>query len=114
MESLSEEKPKTDKAMTRTLLAALALAALTGPGLAQATPESQPLRLRVSPSGHDPVQSEARERQERLLRRLEKSDYMMRSICIHCGDAWKHQIYAPFNPLDSLRASSKTAEERSN
>jgi hypothetical protein len=33
---------------------------------------------------------------------MEQSDYWVRSICIQCGDAWKHQTYTPFNPLEAL------------
>jgi hypothetical protein len=36
----------------------------------------------------------------------------VRSICTHCGDEWKHQIYAPFNPLASLGAGSRTADDQ--
>jgi len=100
--------------MTRTLLATLVLACLAGPAPAQEAPDSKPLALSVSPSGYDMVENEARERQERLLRRLERSNHMVRSICTHCGDEWKHQIYAPFNPLAALSGRNRTAEEASN
>jgi uncharacterized protein (DUF1501 family) len=73
-----------------------------GAAFAQAEPDSDPLRFRVKPSGFEAPANENQERQERLLRRMERSDHMVRSICTHCGDEWKHQIYAPFHPLASL------------
>jgi hypothetical protein len=78
---------------------------------AQETPDPKAMLLTVRPSGYEASQNEAQARQERLLRRMEQSDHMVRSICTHCGDQWKHQIYAPFNPLASLGASSRTTEE---
>jgi hypothetical protein len=98
--------------MKRTALAAAALALFAGPAPAQDAAKQDPLRLVVRPSGYEATQNEARERQERLLRRLEQSNHMIRSICIHCGDEWKHQIYAPFHPLATLGASGRTSEEQ--
>ncbi|QFU15746.1 hypothetical protein [Microvirga thermotolerans] len=85
---------------------AAALAA--APALAQAegapAAGSNPLVLTVRPSGYETgADSEAQARQERLLKRMEQADYSVRSICVNCGDGWKHQTYAPFNPLQSLR-----------
>jgi hypothetical protein len=92
------------------------LLVLAGPVFAQAAPEGQaPLQLTVRPSGYEAEANEATERQQRLLKRLEQSDYMMRSICINCGDRWNHQIYAPFNPLASLgRRPEQPPEEAGN
>jgi len=87
--------------MTRLFVTAGALL-LAGPGFAQGAPDGMPLQLTVRPSGYDAVANEAQARQEKLLRRLEQSNHTFRSICINCGDGWKHQIYAPFNPLASL------------
>ncbi|MBA1156208.1 hypothetical protein [Microvirga mediterraneensis] len=87
--------------MTRFALTA-SLLLLAGPGFAQDAPEGRALQLTVRPSGFDAEANEATERQQKLLKRLEQSDHMMRSICINCGDSWKHQIYAPFNPLAAL------------
>ena len=83
---------------------------LAGPCLAQGSPEEKPLRLTVRPSGYETETNEALERQQKLLRRLEQSNHMMRSICVNCGDGWKHQIYAPFNPLASLGRSAPPTE----
>ena len=83
---------------------------LTGPGLAQGSPEEKPLQLTVRPSGYEAEANEALERQQKLLRRLEQSTHMMRSICVNCGDEWKHQIYTPFNPLASLGRSAPPPE----
>ena len=91
------------------------LAGLAGPALAQeAPPAAKGLRLTVRPSGYEAEQNEARERQERLLKRLEQSNHMIRSICINCGDSWKHQIYEPFNPYASLKPSARPSEDTGN
>jgi hypothetical protein len=98
--------------MMRGLALALAVtAAFPQIAFAQGTPDSKALLLTVRPSGYQKEQNEAQARQERLLKRLEQSNHMVRSICTHCGDEWKHQIYAPFNPLAALGRASRTAEE---
>jgi hypothetical protein len=84
---------------------------LAGPGFAQGTPESKALQLTVRPSGYEAEANEATERQQKLLKRLEQSNHMIRSICVNCGDGWKHQIYTPFNPLASLGRSNPPSEE---
>jgi hypothetical protein len=96
-------------------IVAAALAAVIGCcGAASAQDqEGKPLVLTVRPSQQAPA-DDPRARQEKLLKRLEQSDYWVRSICSQCGDAWKHQIYAPFNPLDALgrnRISPETSAE---
>jgi len=95
--------------MTRLLWTA-SLLLLTGPALAQAAPEDKPLRLTVRPSGTEPEVNEALERQQKLLRRLERSNHMVRSICINCGDEWKHQIYAPFDPYAALGRAAQPSD----
>ncbi|WP_262268500.1 MULTISPECIES: hypothetical protein [Microvirga] len=99
--------------MTRLALT-VSLLLLAGPAFAQEAPDGKALQLTVRPSGYEAEANEATERQARLLRRLEESDHMIRSICINCGDSWKHQIYAPFNPLASLGRSGQPAEEPGN
>jgi hypothetical protein len=99
--------------VSRFVLAAF-LIGLAGPGFAQGAPEDKPLHLTVRPSGYEAEANEAQERQQKLLQRLEQSDHMIRSICINCGDAWKHQIYAPFNPLASLPRSDQPSAETEN
>jgi hypothetical protein len=96
--------------MTRFALTASFLL-LAAPGFAQETPEGRPLQLTVRPSGYEAEMNEATERQQRLLKRLQQSNHMMRSICINCGDSWKHQIYAPFNPLAALGGRSEQPPE---
>jgi hypothetical protein len=87
--------------------AALACPAfLVGPAAAQEEPASRPLTLTVRPSGRDPSPDEALARQERLLKRMSQNDFMFRSICVQCGDAWKHNSYAPFDPTRSLKGGS--------
>ncbi|MCC2652629.1 MAG: hypothetical protein K0Q60_2792 [Microvirga sp.] len=87
--------------MTRFLWTA-SLLLLAGSAFAQDAPGSRPLQLTVRPSGVEPEVNEAVERQQKLLKRLERSNHMVRSICINCGDEWKHQIYAPFDPYAAL------------
>jgi hypothetical protein len=94
----------------RLFLFAAMLAGLSAPALAQDTGNSKALQLRVRPSGFEPAPGEAQQRQERLLKRMEQSNHMVRSICVNCGDSWKHQIYAPFNPYASLAPSSRPPE----
>ena len=96
------------------LLWTASLLLLTGAALAQDAPQEQALRFSVRPSGIDREASEAIERQDRLLKRLERSDHMVRSICINCGDAWKHQIYAPFDPYAALGRPAPPSEEPGN
>ncbi len=96
--------------MTRFLWTA-GLLLLTVPALAQDMPADKPLRLTVRPSGTEPEVNEAMERQQKLLRRLERSNHMVRSICINCGDEWKHQIYAPFHPLAALGGAGGAPDE---
>lgn len=99
--------------MNRFVFAAI-LAVAAGPCLAQSAPETKPMQLTVRPSGYDKERNEATERQERLMKRLERSNHMVRSICINCGDEWKHQIYAPFNPLAALKSSGGIPSESAN
>lgn len=90
------------------------LAGLSGPVLAQEAAGGKALQLRVRPSGYEAQPNEALERQQKLLKRMEQSDHMVRSICVNCGDSWKHQIYAPFNPYASLAPSAKPSEPEEN
>jgi hypothetical protein len=106
--------------MTRLALTVGALL-IAGPALAQGEPAGEALQLKVRPSGYDAVANEAQARQEKLLKRLEQSNHTFRSICINCGDGWKHQIYTPFNPLAALgrqpereAGAPREAEEISN
>jgi predicted secreted protein len=99
--------------MTRLLWTA-GLLLLTVPALAQAMPADKPLRLTVRPSGTEPEANEALERQQKLLMRLERSNHMVRSICIDCGDEWKHQIYAPFDPYAALGRAAQPSDSAGN
>lgn len=103
--------PRLHSALLSLLVGSGAAAAATmGPARAQnapSAPASAPLVLTVKPSGYD-ADAEAQARQERLLRRMEQVDYSVRSICVNCGDGWKHQTYAPFNPLQSLGSPHPT------
>jgi hypothetical protein len=91
------------------------LVSLPGATLAQdAQQETKGLQLTVRPSGYEAEQNESKARQEKLLKRLEQSNHMIRSICINCGDSWKHQIYEPFDPYASLKPSARPSDESVN
>jgi len=99
----------------RFITLAAVMAALSGPALAQQQPsEGTGMQLTVRPSGYEADQDDALKRQQKLLERMEQSNHMIRSICINCGDAWKHQIYAPFNPYASLKPSARPSGEVEN
>ncbi len=98
--------------MHRFMIAAI-LVSLSAPAFSQGAPQGQELQLTVRPTGRD-LAAEAQERQAKLLQRLEQSDHMIRSICINCGDAWKHQIYEPFNPYAALKPSTKAPGDGGN
>ncbi|WP_457092469.1 hypothetical protein [Microvirga sp. P5_D2] len=97
--------------MHRFILAAVLAGLSASPALAQEAAGSKALQLRVRPSGYEPEPGEAQKRQERLLKRMEQSDHMVRSICVNCGDSWKHQIYSPFNPYASLAPSARPSQQ---
>jgi hypothetical protein len=102
--------------MKRVLPAAAVAALLSGQALAQdagpptEAPDPKAMHFSVSPSGHE-APNEDQARQERLLKRMEQADYAVRSICVSCGDSWKHQTYAPFNPLADLHVQGSEGEE---
>jgi hypothetical protein len=79
--------------------AAAALAAAVG-ALAQ---EGPPV-ITVRPSGVLDEGTEARRRQEQLLRRLEQSEYQFRSICRVCGSPERFEVATPFEPYRTLAA----------
>jgi hypothetical protein len=93
----------------RRFILAVMCSGLAYPALAQDAPTG--MKLTVRPSGYEADQNENQQRQEKLLKRMEQSDHMIRSICINCGDAWKHQIYAPFDPYASLKPSARPSDE---
>jgi hypothetical protein len=98
----------------RFVLIIAAAAVLPGWAHAEEAAPSKAMRLTVSPSGYEESPNEALERQQKLLKRMEQSAHMVRSICVNCGDGWKHQIYTPFEPLASLGASRQVADEAGN
>ena len=49
--------------------------------------------------------ADPRARQERLLRRMEEADDLMRHICAHCGGVERPDDGAPFEPLARLNAA---------
>jgi hypothetical protein len=66
--------------------------------------QEQPPVITVRPSGVLDEGGEARRRQERLLRRLEASEYQFRSICRVCGSPERFEVAAPFEPQQALSA----------
>jgi hypothetical protein len=85
------------RAPARLLLVALATAAAIGSARAQ---DEGGLAFSVRPSG---VQSEAHERQARLLARMQASEYLFRHICRQCGMSRDPLDPArPFEPLSAL------------
>ncbi|MFL5197504.1 MAG: hypothetical protein ACJ8BE_11385 [Microvirga sp.] len=92
--------------MTR-FLSALALAgSLAGPALAQDT-ALPPITVR--PSGVEDEGAAARERQERLMRRMQADEYRFRHICTHCVSG-AGGAAAPFHPLQALGGRERPQE----
>ena len=92
--------------MTR-FLSALALAgSLAGPALAQDT-ALPPITVR--PSGVEDEGATARERQERLMRRMQADEYRFRHICTHCVSG-AGAAAAPFHPLQALGGRERPQE----
>jgi hypothetical protein len=81
----------------------IALLALLSPVAAQDN-RTEPLPVTVSPSGYeDAVANEARERQERILKRMQEDEYLFRNICVQCGGGVDGPgAYEPFNPIQAL------------
>jgi hypothetical protein len=78
----------------------LLAAALCSPALAE-----EPLTLTVHPSGVDRLSDEAKARDEQLRRRMEKAEFLLRNICVRCGErANRPGSTAPVNPTDALSA----------
>jgi hypothetical protein len=106
--------PQSSTARLRRLLPAAAAALLACSAGARAQDTSgdsgKALPLTVRPSGYDAdaVASEARQRQERLLERMKRDDYLFRNICIQCGGGIRSGpgAYAPFNPIQALPGGS--------
>jgi hypothetical protein len=81
-------------------------AGLAGPALAQSTPLPP---ITVRPSGIEDEGAASRERQERLMRRMQADEYRFRHICTHClgGVAAGG---APFHPLQALGGGKGRAD----
>ncbi|WP_046863292.1 hypothetical protein [Microvirga massiliensis] len=86
------------------LAAAALLLLLVASGAWAEQPDNSPLRVRVRAPEIDPGQ-EARARQERLLRRMQESEYRFRSICLYCGGRDRWAGTAPFDPAAALAPS---------
>jgi hypothetical protein len=63
--------------------------------------------ITVHPSGIDPRNQEALSAQERLERRLKRSDQILRSICVGCGSRDAVAGAPPFSPMDVLHPSAR-------
>jgi hypothetical protein len=91
--------------LTRMVWALSLLAGATVAAAAAEDPAGRELAVTVRPSGFEsPVAQEARERQERLVRRLDDSEYAFRNICNGCNRSTKRLIgiNAPFYPMAVL------------
>jgi hypothetical protein len=64
--------------------------------------DPSPAIITVRPSGTDSRTPEALTAEERIERRLKRSDQMLRSICIGCGTRDAASVSAPFNPGETL------------
>ncbi|HEV2558973.1 MAG TPA: hypothetical protein VGU45_10130 [Microvirga sp.] len=83
--------------------ALLSLLLLAAPAAAQeAGAEAPAMTLSVRPSGYD-ADAESREREERLKKRMERADYLLRNICIQCGGGINRPgAYGPVDPVATL------------
>jgi hypothetical protein len=94
--------------MSRLIVAAAFLASLGGPVAAQDSAAGA-LPLTVRPSAYDSPSSDARQRQDRLLKRMQEDEYLFRNICVQCGGGVnKPGANAPFEPADALRAARRS------
>jgi hypothetical protein len=97
------------------LLAAVwtAPAAMAAGAAAQTSGENtKPPFLVVKPSGFDERTEEAKAREDQLLRRMERADYLFRNICIHCGGGVNRVgSNAPFNPIQALSPQQRRGLE---
>jgi hypothetical protein len=84
----------------------LLTAALAAGWIGAASAEEAPgLMLTIHPSGVDTLTAEAREREERLRRRMEQADFLFRNICTQCGGGIKAPgAFSPFDPVGTLNA----------
>jgi hypothetical protein len=93
------------------LLSILLVTAPAVPVLVSTTALSQsatPPSFVVKPSGFDERTEEAKAREDRLLRRLERDDYLFRNICVHCGGGVNRAgSNAPFNPMQALSLQAR-------
>ncbi len=81
---------------------ALSLLALLAFGWPAGAQEAPALTLTVKPSGYD-ADAEARAREERLLKRMERADYLLRNICVRCGGGINRPgAYESVDPVATL------------
>ena len=73
-------------------------------GNAAAAQEAPAMQLSVRPSGYDAAE-EAKAREERLRKRMEQADFLLRNICIQCGGGINRPgAYGPVDPVATLGA----------
>jgi hypothetical protein len=67
--------------------------------------------ISVRPSSFDDRSVEARLAEERLERRLKRSDQALRSICVGCGSRDAVPGAGPFSPMDALHPSANAPSQ---
>lgn len=89
--------------LMKTFALALAAALLwSGAASAQDAPA---LTLSVRPSGYE-AGEEARGREERLRKKMEQAEFLLRNICIQCGGGINRPgAYGPVDPVATLGRS---------
>jgi hypothetical protein len=96
--SASKEVP-----VRKCLIIVTVAAGWIGAAGAQEASSSSSLNLTVRPSSFSDVTEEARLREERLIRRMERNEFLFRHICTQCGSA-ANGPSAPFEPMQALGA----------
>jgi hypothetical protein len=80
-------------------------------GLATGARSQDVTVLTVHPSGIDPRNAEALTAEERLERRLKRSNELLRAICVGCGARDALPGAAPFSPMQALRPPERTPSQ---
>ena len=77
---------------------------------AEPPPASSPLAITVRPSRVEDQADDAREREDRLYRRMQQNEFQFRNICTGCGGGMAQTGGSvPFNPIETLANRSAPA-----